>query len=205
MDTIRISAGHLVDGTGAPAQRDWAILVEDGRIVDVGPNDRVPRPAHARSHGFSTGIVLPGLIDAHVHIVIPRSTGSMLDDMQALSSDELVVLGAASAERFLRAGVTTVFDCGARGDTGFRIRDAINKGLVLGPRTLVSGRPVTRTGGHCWWWGGEADGVDGVRAEVRKLLDEEGADGIKMMATGGYMTTTTTPAQAAYPREVFEA
>ena len=86
--------------------------------------------------------------------------------MLALSDDELVVLGAASAERFLRAGVTTIFDCGARGDTGFRIRDAVNRGLVLGPRTLVSGRPITRTGGHCWWWGGEADGVDDVRAAV---------------------------------------
>ena len=205
MDTIRISAGHLVDGTGAAAQADWALLVEDGRIVDVGPNARVPRPAHARSHDFPTGTVLPGLIDAHVHLVIPRSHGSMLDDMLAMTDDELVVLGAASAERFLRAGVTTVFDCGARGNTAFRIRDAVNKGIVLGPRTLVSGRPVTRTGGHCWWWGGEADGVDGVRGEIRKLLDEEGADGIKMMATGGYMTTSTTPAQAAYPREVFEA
>jgi imidazolonepropionase-like amidohydrolase len=101
--------------------------------------------------------------------------------------------------------VTTVFDCGARGTTGFEIRAAIEKGLVLGPRTLVSGRPVTRTGGHCWWWGGEADGVEGVRAAIRRLLDVEGADGIKMMATGGYMTTTTTPAEAAYPREVFEA
>jgi imidazolonepropionase-like amidohydrolase len=129
----------------------------------------------------------------------------MLDEMLALSDDELVVLGAASAERFLRAGVTTIFDCGARGNTAFRIRDAVNKGLVLGPRTLVSGRPITPPRGHCWWWGGEAEGVEGVRAAVIKLLDEEGADGIKMMATGGYMTTTTTPGQATYPLEVFEA
>jgi imidazolonepropionase-like amidohydrolase len=204
VDTLRISAGHVIDGDGSPARRDWALLVEDGRIVDVGPNDRVARPAHARTWDFPDGTALPGLIDAHVHLVIPRSAGSMLDEMQALSDDELVVLGAASAERFLRAGVTTIFDCGARGSTGFRIRDAVRTGLVLGPRTLVSGRPITRTGGHCWWWGGEADGVDGVRAAVVQLLDEEGADGIKMMATGGYMTTTTTPSEAAYPREVFD-
>ena len=205
MESTRISVGHVIDGTGAPAHEGWAILVEGETIVDVGPDERVARPEHARPIDLPDATALPGLIDAHVHLVVPRSRGSMLDDMQALSDDELVVLGAASAERFLRAGVTTIFDCGARGTTAFRIRDAIDRGLVLGPRTLISGRPITRTGGHCWWWGGEADGVDGVRAAIRRLLDEEGADGIKMMATGGYMTTTTTPAESAYPREVFEA
>ncbi len=205
MDTIRLAVGHLIDGNGSPAAADQALLIEDGRILTVGPNASVPRPAHARTYDYPDATALPGLIDTHVHLVIPRSTGSMLDDMLAMTDEELVVLGAASAERFLRAGVTTIFDCGARGDTAFRIRDAVNKGIVLGPRTLISGRPITRTQGHCWWWGGEADGVEGVRAAVIKLLDEEGADGIKMMATGGYMTTTTTPGEAAYPREVFEA
>jgi imidazolonepropionase-like amidohydrolase len=204
VDPIRLSVGHLIDGTGAPALSNRAVLIEDGTIVAVGADATVPHPAHARSYDFPDATALPGLIDAHVHLVIPRTRGSMLDEMLALSDDELVVLGAASAERFLRAGVTTVFDCGARGNTAFRIRDAVDRGLVLGPRTLVSGRPITPTGGHCWWWGGEADGVEGVRAAVIQLLDEEGADGIKMMATGGYMTTTTTPGKAAYPREVFE-
>lgn len=205
VDTIRLAVGHLIDGDGSPAVGDQALLIEDGRIVAVGPSASVPRPAHARTYEFPDATALPGLIDAHVHLVIPRSHGSMLDDMLAMTDDELVVLGAASAERFLRAGVTTIFDCGARASTAFRIRDAVNRGLVLGPRTLVSGRPITRTQGHCWWWGGEADGVDAVRAAVIHLLDEEGADGIKMMATGGYMTTTTNPSEAAYPREVFEA
>ena len=200
---LRISSRHLIDGTGASAKRDWALLVEDGVIVAVGPDASVPRPEHARVLDYPDGTALPGLIDDHVHLVIPRTSGSMLDAMQALDDDQLVVLGAASAERFLRAGVTTVFDCGARGQTAFRIRDAVNRGLVLGPRTLVSGRPITPTGGHTWWWGGEADGVEGVRAAVIHLLDEEGADGIKMMATGGYMTSTTTPSQAAYAPEVF--
>lgn len=181
------------------------MLIEEGAIVAVGPNASVPRPAHARSYDYPDATALPGLIDTHVHLVIPRSHGSMLDDMLALSDEQMVILGAASAERFLRAGVTTIFDCGARGNTGYRIRDAVNRGLVLGPRTLVSGRPITPTGGHGWFLGGEADGVDGVRSAVIRLLDEEGADGIKMMATGGYMTTTTTPSEAAYPREVFEA
>jgi imidazolonepropionase-like amidohydrolase len=205
VDTIRLAVGQLIDGNGSPASANQALLIEDGTIVTVGPDASVPRPAHARTYAYPDATAVPGLIDTHIHLVIPRTPGSMLDEMLAMSDDELVVLGAASAERFLRAGVTTIFDCGARGDTAFRIRDAVNNGIVLGPRTLVSGRPITRRGGHCWWWGGEADTVEEVRTAVIKLLDEEGADGIKMMATGGYMTTTTNPADSAYPREVFEA
>jgi imidazolonepropionase-like amidohydrolase len=63
---------------------------------------------------------------------------------------------------------------------------------------MVSGRAVTQTGGHCHFFGGEADGVEGVRAAVRKLLDEEGADGIKIMATGGGMTAGTDSRYASY-------
>src|SRR6266851_2171855 len=60
--------------------------------------------------------------------------------------------------------------------------DAIARGVILGPRLLVSGRPLTPTGGHCFWMGGEVDGSDAIRAAVRQLV-EEGADGIKVMAT----------------------
>jgi multidrug efflux pump subunit AcrB len=69
----------------------------------------VPHPEHAREYAYPDATALPGLIDTHVHLVIPRSHGSMLDDMLAMTDEELVVLGAASAERFLRGGVTTIF------------------------------------------------------------------------------------------------
>lgn len=113
--------------------------------------------------------------------------------------------GVGSAERMLRAGVTTVFDCGGRGRSGLRIRDAVAAGLGLGPRILASGRPITVTGGHCWFWGEESDGETAVRASVARLLDEEGADGIKIMATGGYSTPTTDPRVSAYPVQVLAA
>ena len=105
----------------------------------------------------------------------------------------------------VRAGITTAYDCGARGMTAYAIRDGIARGLTLGPRLLVSGRAVTQTGGHCHFFGGEADGVAGVRETVRKLLEDEGADGIKIMATGGGMTPGTDSRHASYSIEELAA
>jgi imidazolonepropionase-like amidohydrolase len=84
----------------------------------------------------------------------------------------------------LRAGVTTVGDCGARNRVTFDLRQGAEAGLFLTPRLQLCGRPLTITGGHFWWCNEEADGVDGVRQATRKLL-KEGADFIKIMASGG--------------------
>lgn len=205
MDRLRISADRLLDGTGRAAlEGGVAVLVEDGRIVAAGPEAAVPAPEDARRRTYPGATILPGLIDQHVHLCVARGE-TMVDDTRSRTDEELLVWGVGSAERMLRAGVTTVFDCGGRGASGLRIRDAVAAGLGLGPRILASGRPITPTQGHCWFWGGEADGEAAVRAAVARLLDEEGADGIKIMATGGYSTPTTDPMVAAYPRDVLAA
>jgi imidazolonepropionase-like amidohydrolase len=80
--------------------------------------------------------------------------------------------------------VTTVVDLGAKGRLTFRLREAIERGIVPGSRLILCGRALTITGGHGWPWLGEADGVDGVRQAVRRLC-KEGADLIKAMTTGG--------------------
>ena len=64
------------------------------------------------------------------------------------------------------------------------MKEGIREGLVEGPNLMVCGRPITTTVGHCWFMGSEADGVDGVRAETRRLI-KQGADFIKVMASGG--------------------
>jgi imidazolonepropionase-like amidohydrolase len=132
-----------------------------------------------------------------VHVTLPP-TIDPLATLESESDDDLVARGVTAAERMVRAGVTTAYDCGARGMTSYRIRDAIERGLSLGPRLMISGRAVTQTGGHCHFFGGEADGIQGVRAVVRRLLDEEGADGIKIMATGGGLTPGTDSRSATY-------
>ncbi|MGH2617641.1 MAG: metal-dependent hydrolase family protein, partial [Thermomicrobiales bacterium] len=131
--------------------------------------------------------VLPGFIDVHVHLMFgsgPRT----YDDVVTHDSDELMLLrGARNAYLHLRAGVTTLRDCGARNRVTFNLREGADAELFLTPRLQLCGRPLTITGGHFWWCNEEADGVDGVRAATRRLL-KDGADFIKIMASGGAAT-----------------
>jgi imidazolonepropionase-like amidohydrolase len=201
---FRVRVGRLLDGTGAPAIADAALLVIDDTIAEVGPNATVAQPEDARTLDLPDATALPGLMDAHVHVALPP-TVDPLRSLEAESDEDLIIRGTAASERMVRAGITTAFDCGARGMTGYRIRDAIARGLALGPRLLVSGRPVTQTRGHCYFFGGEADGVEGVREAVRRLLEDEGADGIKIMATGGGLTPGTDSRHASYSVEELAA
>ena len=202
--TIRLSVGHLIDGGAGDPIDNAAILIERGQILDVGPESRVARPEHAQTLAYPDATALPGLIDADVHITFAGD----IDPLGTLAKEtdvELIHRGLVNAERMVRAGVTTAFDCGARNQTGFGVRRAIERNQGLGPRLMPSGRPVTRRRGHCHWLNGEAEGEAQVRATVRRLIEEEGADGIKMMATGGGMTTGTDSRFAAYPVEILAA
>jgi imidazolonepropionase-like amidohydrolase len=197
---LRIRVGRLLDGTGAPAIEGAALLVIDGRIAEAGADGAVGQPDDARTLDLPGTTALPGLMDAHVHVTMPP-TVDPLASMEAETDEDLVVRGSAASERMVRAGITTAYDCGARGMTAYAIRDGIVRGLSLGPRLMVSGRPVTQTGGHCHFFGGEADGVAGVREAVRRLIEDEGADGIKIMATGGGLTPGTDSRHASYSVE----
>ena len=110
-------------------------------------------------------------------------TGHPLVDVLGVEDEVLLSRMRSNATRALAAGITTMRDLGdARYLTG-RLRRA----WTGGPELLMSGPPITRTGGHCWFLGGEADGVDGVRAAVAQRV-AAGVDVIKIMATGGLMT-----------------
>ncbi|MEE9262121.1 MAG: amidohydrolase family protein, partial [Dehalococcoidia bacterium] len=99
--------------------------------------------------------------------------------------------------------VTTMCDNGAWNRTGFALKEGISQGEVQGPNLLACGRPVTTTGGHLWFMGSEADGIYGVRQATRQLI-KEGADFIKVMATGG-STLTSDPFRPAYSVEELKA
>jgi imidazolonepropionase-like amidohydrolase len=177
-------AETLIDGSGAEPQRDMEIRVRDGTIEAVAPVGALPFAADAQVFDNPGKTVLPGFIDGHVHLMFgagPRT----YDDVVTHDSDTLMLLRAVrNAELHLRAGVTTVRDAGARNRVTFELREGVEAGLVRTPRLLLCGRPLTVTGGHFWWCHGEADGVDGVRTATRQLL-KEGADFIKIMASGG--------------------
>jgi imidazolonepropionase-like amidohydrolase len=96
--------------------------------------------------------------------------------------------------------VTTARDLGARAFLDVTVRDAIASGMACGPRLITAGRPITVTGGHCWFMGGECDTVDDVRTMVR-LHHKMGVDAIKVMSTGGFMTTGSAPWHARFTFE----
>ena len=190
--TTVVSGMQLIDGTGKAPIQDAAIVIEGSKISQVGPKSqlKLPEGPGVRIMEFPNGYVLPGLIDAHTHLMFGTVNGYGYDGgpyekVIERDSDEIMLLRAAhNTHIHLSAGVTTLRDNGARNKITFDLRAAAAQGLVTSPRLLLCGRPVTMTGGHFFWCNGEADGVDGVRQAVRTLI-KEGADHLKIMASGG--------------------
>ena len=192
-----ITAARLVDGSGAAPVEPAAVLMEGDRIAGVGRPAAVRAPDGAsvdrRDYGAAT--ILPGLVDAHTHLVAPGD-GTLGDDVAKEDDDILLLQAAKNARTLLHSGVTTLRENGAKGRVAFSLREGIRRRLAPGPRMVICGRPITITGGHMGYFGSEADGVDAVRAEVRKLL-KEGADYVKIVASGG-STRTSDPNRASY-------
>ena len=184
--TTVIRARSLIDGTATPPAANAVVVVKGSRIVAAGPQEAVEAPwgPGVQELDFPNGYLLPGLIDAHTHLMFGAGDATY-EEVIERDSDEVMLLRAArNAHIHLSAGVTTLRDCGARNQVTFDLRRSVRRGLALAPRLLLSGRPVTVTGGHFWWCNGEADGVEGVRKAVRRLV-RDGADFIKIMASGG--------------------
>jgi imidazolonepropionase-like amidohydrolase len=186
-----LRARHLFDGTGAPPLESAAVLLEGGSMKTIGHAAEVKAPDGAELEVIDYGeaTILPGLVDVHTHMM-GLGDGTVGDDLVRDNDDDMLLLRAAmNARHALHSGVTTARENGAKGRVAFSLKEGMRRGLVQGPRMVVSGRPLTVTGGHMGYCGSEADGVDGVRHEVRQLI-KEGADFIKIMATGGSTRTS---------------
>lgn len=196
-----LRAARLIDGTGAQPVEDNPVVVirhtqmiergpsytmiprVHGQIIDVGPESAVEIP-----HGEVNEVILsnltlvPGLIDSHVHLGLPADGRPYLKMMED-SDGVLLITAMKNAQHALNVGITTAKDCGARNRIIFDLRDAATRGLVQTPRLLISGRPITITGGHFWFCNGAVDGIDEIRKAIRQLF-WEGADFIKLMSSG---------------------
>lgn len=161
--TTVIRAGRLLDPTTGSVATNQYIVVENRRIVAVGPT--MPVLKDARTIDLSDLTVLPGLVDAHVHLVIG---GPVRDNALAV----------------VRAGFTTVVDLGARTTRLLRIRDSINAGVIPGPRVLAAGIWIGTKNGVCEFNGiGIEGGPDAFRSRVKENV-AGGADAIKVCVSG---------------------
>jgi imidazolonepropionase-like amidohydrolase len=213
-----IRAGTVIDGTGAAPVKNAVVLVQGDRITAVGTNVQIP--AGATVIDLTGATLLPGFIDAHVHLV-----GHIIGDgdwqHQDLveSASQRALLGAAHAQQTLEAGFTTVRNVGADAFTDIALRNAIAAGWVPGPRIIAAGSSFGINGGHCDGSAGfapdvsisrgtietgAADGVEEVREAVRYNV-KHGADVIKICATGGVLSPTDSVGVQQYTEEEMRA
>lgn len=160
------------------------VLVEGAEIVGVEPA-WAAAPADCPVAELGDVTLLPGLIDAHVHLCGDGSP-TALDRFPELSDADLDAIIRASLDAQLAGGVTTVRDLG---DARWAVADR-HRGHPTGPTVVASGPPITCTAGHCAGMGGEASGADGLRAAVRDRVEHR-SDVIKVMTSGGLLTPGT--------------
>lgn len=168
-DITRIEPDRVFDGENMHA--GWVVLVEDERIQYAGPRDKAPAVAADNVLKLEGQTLLPGLIEGHAHILLhPYNETPWNDQVLKESEAERVARAVNHVHASLDAGVTTVRDLGSEGagyaDVG--IRDAVNKGIIPGPRLIVSGRAIVATGSY---------GPKGFHERVDVPLGAETADG----------------------------
>lgn len=215
-ETVIVRAGRLLDVEQGRYLENQAIRIENGRIAVIAPYV-AGAAGDARVIDWSVYTVLPGLIDLHTHLIGDISSADIAAPLMSSEARD-TLLGVAHARATLAAGFTTVRDIGVyRAYTDVALRNAINAGWVEGPRMFVAGAYVTVSHGGGEVTGlapdvgipaemrrGVANSADEVRQRVREILGN-GADFIKVIATGAVFTSGTMPSAPEYTEEELRA
>lgn len=202
METV-FTGMQIIPGTPNQVMQKGCLIMEEGKITAVGPEGEVTIPQQAQFLDLSGKTLLPGLIDAHVHILLDAS-GDSMTQLTEESPVYSTVKGAKHLQKTLWAGITTVRDLGGQDYIELDLGRAIDEGLLMGPHLLGAGKVITMTGGHGHSMGREADGVDDVRQAAREQL-KAGAQVIKVMATGGILTKGVEPGASELTQEEMQA
>jgi len=189
-----LKPAHIFDGDSAQLHDNWAVLVHGDKIVRVGPAGSITPPAGAKVIDLPGLTLMPGLIEAHSHVLLHPYTETVWNDQVARESLSLRVARATNHLRnTLQAGFTTIRDLGTEGagyaDVG--LKQAVEQGIIPGPRMIVTTRAIVATGsygpkGYASEWtvpqgAEEADGIDSLTRVVRDQIGH-GADWIKIYA-----------------------
>jgi imidazolonepropionase-like amidohydrolase len=210
-----IRNGTLIDGNGGAPLTQAAVLIEDNRIRAVGPQNQIMLPdTQISAIDAQGGFILPGLIDTHVHVMLEgiNMMKTMVTPFSMYFYQAIEYL-----RRTIDAGITSVRDAGGA-DAG--VKQAVEQGVVLGPRMQISISVLTITGGHADGWmlsgnefhlwppypgapDGRCDGIEDVRRKVREVL-RAGAEVIKVCSTGGVLSPTDHPEFTQFSQEELE-
>lgn len=196
-----LKAARMFDGKSNSLISPGIVVVEDGRIVELGGSAKLPAGAEVIDLGNAT--LLPGFMDAHTHLRGDPASDSRQGRIEAIEQypAERALIASGLVRKTLHAGFTTVRDLGSSDFVDIGLRNAISAGHIEGPRMLVAVRALGTTGGHCdptnsFRFGlldprmespTVANGPDAMRAAVRWAV-KYGADVIKTCATGGVLS-----------------
>jgi len=212
-----IKAGHVVDVENGRVLDKQIILVRGGKIAAIGSDVKIP--AGAKILDLSNKTVLPGLIDCHTHLAdgAHDGNGDPISQLKRTAS-QVALESVPNARVTLESGFTTVRDVGVyRALNDIALRDAINKGYIVGPRMFVAGAYLTITGGAGAMTGqapdiklpwdfnyGEANSPWEVRQKIRQLA-HDGVDHIKLLSSGAVLTHGSNPNSQEFTLEELQA
>ncbi|MEZ5919924.1 MAG: amidohydrolase family protein [Parvularculaceae bacterium] len=196
-----VTAARMFDPETGKVIENAAVLLDGAVIIDSGAQSNVAAPKDARIIDLGSKILLPGLIDMHTHLLGDVTLGGY--NSLSETRESAAIWGVVNAAKTLAAGFTTVRNVGADHYSDVALRDAINAGVVPGPRMFVSGPPVSIIGGHCSdnnllpadfhdYGEGVATGPWEMRSKVRTNI-KYGVDLIKTCSTGGVFSKGTQP------------
>ena len=199
---IAIHHTRLIDGTGAILDQA-TVLVHGPKILAIGPSRDIAFPKGCKRIDGRGLTIIPGLIDCHVHLCL-GSEPDVVGTVETESPSYTLLKSARHARMTLEGGVTTVRDVGARDHSIFALKQAVDTGIMPGPRIVGAGLAICMIGGHARFIGQEVEGPDQVRRAVEAQI-AAGAGVIKVIASGGVLTPGTSPDQAQMTPEELSA
>lgn len=214
-ETTVLHCGNLIDVEALATLSAQSVIVTDGKVEAVEPG--YSSREGAATVDLTTSTCMPGLMDMHVHILSEYSPKRQIERLTLHSTDQ-VITGVVYAEKTLNAGFTTIRELGSGRDSVIALRRAINKGIVPGPRIFAATKSIATTGGHAdptnslrhdlMGDPGPVDGVINGPDEARKAVRQrykDGADLIKITATGGVLSVARSGQNAQFTSEELEA
>jgi len=178
---VYVKNAQVLRGKKLTLEKNKHLWIKNGIIKSI--HDRPNVPINAQVIDAKEKVLIPGLIDLHVHLMWDGSLNPV-QTLQDEGYEQMLIRATSYCETYLKNGITTVRDVGSVDDISLHVSKAVNRGLIQGPEIISSGKTLTITGGHDPFWAKFVDGKDEALKGVREQIFN-GAQVVKVSATGG--------------------